>query len=137
MCNFRIHNETYSAIVEWLQHLEQYDDIYIRENITDYKTRYIQQKAASKNDPTPPGQEIVTAYMVISENNFSRPPESGKKNPEEPKFDKSEANLHALELQVFVDPVNTRANLEEELENLSDTLYDFVDIDDNLIDFLK
>lgn len=46
---FPISSETYKAIDEWLEIVDQYDDEYVRDGIIAYKTRRIQAKAVSKN----------------------------------------------------------------------------------------
>jgi hypothetical protein len=115
------------AVTEWLQLLNQYDENYQKENLANYKSRRIQQQAMAKPGSAPSVKEEpqVRANLEITQ--------SEEKN----RLEKSDADKHAYELQILIEHVMLRPSLEDELENLSDTLYDFVDSDDNIIDFFK
>ncbi len=137
MCNPRFHPDSYTAVKLWLQILKEYDDNYFRENIANFKTRYIQQQALSGKPSNPGSPEKVMSHMPIDENEFIRPSEPGENKSETRKYDRLEADMHAMGLQIIVETEETRTNLDEEFEYLTDTLNDFVDMDDNRIDFIK
>jgi hypothetical protein len=135
MYSFNVHKDTYPAIIQWLNILNIYDDNFKRGNIAEYKSRRIQQQAANMTGSAPT-QDFTLINLEVDESNYYNPNQEEDGVSDKPKIDKADADMHAMELQVYIETVEERANLEEELENLSDTLTDFVDIDDNLIDYL-
>jgi len=138
MYAFRLHQDTFAAVTKWLEILAQYDDSFQRENIAGFKSRRIQQKASPQAPPNPNNEPVIQAYLTIDENPYLKTLKNRSQNSDIAKPDKLDADLHALELQSFMEQQTEKGNFEDELENLSDTINDFIDDDEeSLIDYFK
>ena len=117
MYNFAISKDTYTAVIKWLETLNEYDDSYEKMRIIEIKTRRIQQKAVLKSDKTP-GQQI--SYMEI-----------------EPKSKEVENNLN---LDLIIEYIRAEnEDLRDGLLHLSETINYFIgeEDDENSIEFIK
>ena len=115
---FPISSESYEAIDIWLDLLEEFDDNYKREKKIFYKSKRIQEKAYSK-------KEVVDVKSLTS-SNFSLSTSLIDKN----RFNSEIDEVHSIELVSRV-VNNKKLSLFESLENLSETIEDISDDDED------
>ncbi len=116
MYNFSVDKDTYSAIIEWIEILGEYDNIYEKMRVAEIKTRRIQQKAISKTD-TIINKHIP--YMEIEK--------------------KSDTLNNNLDLELIINYI--QSDEEDQLQGF-EYLYEAINYfvgenNDNSIDFLK
>lgn len=126
---FEIHKDSYLAITTWLDVIKEYDDLYIKSNIANFKSRKI------LNQGTFHKENSIEKSPHISIDNINKSSLEKEVFTSQIKTDDSFKNRFELAW----DENFTPENLEEGLENLSDKIGLFQDEedDDNGIFFIK
>jgi hypothetical protein len=125
---FQIHKDSYLAIITWLEIIKEYDDLYIKSSIANFKSR-----------------KILNNSFLNKENNIKTSPHISIDNINKDLLEKesftfqikNDDNLKT-KYEIAWDDNFKPENLEDGLENLSDKISLFKDEDDdNSIFFMK
>lgn len=112
---FPICSETYKAIDEWLDIIDQYDDEYIKDGIIAYKTRRIQANAVNKNKDF---SNLTSSVFKLDDSITQK------------RFSGDLVEMHSIEL-VSKNYNTTKLSLSDSLEVLSENIDDIYDDEDD------